>query len=76
MVEAGEEWVRSLGFVVFRVRHLARPEGASEGAGPRARVQIAPAEMGKLSAVSESLEMGLKAVGYGAVEIDPAGYLG
>ena len=70
MVEAGEEWVRSLGFSVFRVRHLV---GDGVGA-PGAKVQIAPVEMHHLKTVGGSLEAGLKAVGYGFVEIDKAGY--
>ena len=45
MVERGEAHVRSLGFRVFRVRHLV--EG---GRPPRARVQIAPEEMAALAA--------------------------
>lgn len=67
MIEQGEAWVRSLGFRVFRVRHHA-------GLPPRARVQIAPDEMGALDAVKDRLCGGLQAVGYGAVEIDPEGY--
>jgi uncharacterized protein len=69
MIERGEAHVRGLGFHVFRVRHIA--EGAQP---PRARVQIAPAEMPRLPAVSRELEAGLRAAGYAAVEIDPAGY--
>jgi uncharacterized protein len=69
MVEKGEAWVRSLGFRVFRVRHLAQPDAA-----PRARVQIAPEEMARLSDIGRDVEGGLLAVGYGGVEIDPAGY--
>lgn len=68
MIERGEEWVRSLGFRVFRVRHHASADA------PRARVQIAPEEMGALAAAEGSLRAGLQAVGYGEVEIDPAGY--
>lgn len=67
MIERGEAHVRSLGFRVFRVRHLA--DGA-----PRARVQIAPEEMPRLPQLREILEAGLRAAGYAAVEIDPAGY--
>jgi uncharacterized protein len=73
MVEQGEEWVRSLGFRVFRVRHLA----AAGAASPSARVQIAPEEMPALdmeTGLSERLVSGLRAVGYAAVEVDPAGY--
>ncbi len=71
LVEAGEEWVRSLGFSVFRVRHLVRDGHPA----PTAKVQIAPAELGRLPEVRAQLEGGLLAVGYGAVEIDPAGYV-
>ena len=69
MVEAGEEWVRSLGFRVFRVRHIAGDAGQVS-----ARVQIAPEEMTGLGALAPKLEAGLRAVGYAAVEIDPGGY--
>ena len=72
MIEAGEAFVRALGFRVFRVRHHL--DGA--GPWPRARVQIAPAEMaGRLDEQEAGrLRDGLLAVGYQAVEIDPAGY--
>jgi uncharacterized protein len=75
MVEKGEEWVRSLGFAIFRVRHVVDADG-EEGAAATvtARVQIAPAEMGKLGGVASRLEAGLLAVGYTSVEIDPKGY--
>jgi uncharacterized protein len=66
MVERGEEWVRSLGFRIFRVRHIV------DSAGPRARVQIAPDEMSNLN--GDQISGGLLAVGYQEVEIDPAGY--
>lgn len=68
MVERGEEFVRSLGFRVFRVRHLAGEATAA------ARVQIAPEEMPRLAEVQPALESGLRAAGYNRVEIDPAGY--
>ena len=70
MVEPGEEWVRSLGFSVFRVRHIVEPETET----CKARVQIAPEEMPQLARVKGSLEQGLVAVGYQTVEIDPEGY--
>jgi len=69
MVERSEAFVRGLGFRVFRVRHVVDPEGAL-----RARVQIAPDEMGSLPELTPMIEKGLAAAGYGAVEIDPAGY--
>jgi uncharacterized protein len=71
MVERGEEFVRSLGFKVFRVRHLVE---AGAEAKFRARVQIAPSEMGGIQGREDVLASGLAAVGYAAVEIDPAGY--
>lgn len=69
MIEQGEAYVRSLGFRIFRVRHLV--EG---NPSPRALVLIEPSEMDRLPAVQTQLEGGLLAVGYAAVEIDPAGY--
>ena len=69
MIERGEAHVRSLGFRIFRVRHLA-----GDSAAPRARVQIAPEEMPRLAQAARDLETGLLAAGYAAVEIDPAGY--
>lgn len=69
MVERGESLVRGFGFRVLRVRHVVESGGA-----PKARVQIAPEEMGKLPRVQGEIEAGLRAVGYAAVEIDPAGY--
>ena len=68
MIERGEALVRSLGFKVFRVRHLALDHET------RARVQIAPDEMPRLAPVTDSLLSGLRSVGYDSVEIDPAGY--
>ncbi|MDD5200290.1 MAG: hypothetical protein PHC88_10875, partial [Terrimicrobiaceae bacterium] len=67
LVERGEAFVRSLGFRIFRVRYLA-------GVPPAARVQIAPAEMPRLDDVGGRLTRGLRAAGFGAIEIDPAGY--
>jgi len=70
MVEAGEEWVRSLGFSVFRVRHLEQIDAK----GARAKVQLAPAEMLRLQDFKRDIESGLQAVGYADVEFDPEGY--
>jgi uncharacterized protein len=69
MVERGEEFVRSLGFRVFRVRHLVGGETS-----PRALVQIAPSEMAGLPPVETDLREGLTSRGYAAVEVDPRGY--
>jgi uncharacterized protein len=65
MVERGEVFVRSLGFRVFRVRHLE---------GDQARVQIAPEEFPSLRGLESRIREGLLAVGYTGVEIDPDGY--
>ena len=69
MVEQGEAYLRGLGFRVFRVRHVVEA-----GQPVRARVLIAPEEMGRVPEVLSLLEGGLKAVGYAGVEIDPRGY--
>lgn len=71
MVERGEAFVRGLGFRVFRVRHLV---GAEAAESPRARLQIAPQEMGELPRLRPQIEAGLRAAGYRSVEVDPAGY--
>ena len=67
LVEQGEEFVRSLGFRVFRVRFL-------EGPPLTAKVQIALDEMERLSDCTARLEAGLKSTGFEAVLIDPDGY--
>ncbi len=67
LVERGEEFVRSLGFRVFRVRYL---DGGTAGA----RVQIAPDEIPALDGQREILNEGLRRAGFGFVEIDPQGY--
>jgi uncharacterized protein len=64
MIERAEAAVRALGFRVFRVRHL----------GDRARVQIAPEEMPRLTERATALEQAVRAEGYATVELDPAGY--
>ena len=69
MVERGEEFLRGLGFRVFRVRHIV--EGALP---PRARVLVAPEEMPRLAGLERDIERGMLAAGYAAAEIDPAGY--
>ncbi len=67
LVERGEAFVRSLGFRVFRVRYL-------EASPPGARLQISPEEMPRLSGLEIPMRDGLRAAGFGAVEIDPDGY--
>jgi uncharacterized protein len=70
MIERAEKIVRSFGFSVFRVRHLA------EGGSCRARIEIFPSEMPKLAAVREALLLGVREVGYEDAWVDPRGYGG
>jgi uncharacterized protein len=61
-VERAEAAVRALGFSEFRVRHL----------GDRARLEIAPSELARVSPeVRGELDAALAAIGYLEVEIDP-----
>lgn len=70
MVESAEDWVRSLGFRVFRVRHLPCPDSS----GFLAKLQVAPEEMDKIEGLKVRIEGGVLAVGYSGLEIDPLGY--
>lgn len=64
-VERAEEAVRALGFRELRVRHL----------GEGARVEIAPAELGRLDAAGrEALERAVLSAGYRTCVVDPEGY--
>ncbi len=71
MVERAEEHIRSLGFRVFRVRHVVKHDSP-----PGARVQIAPGELPVAAPVEAEIAHGLRKAGYATVEIDPAGYRG
>jgi len=71
MVERAEESIRSLGFRVFRVRHVIRAD-----APPDALVQIAPSELPLEPSAQTSIESGVRAAGYCSVQIDPGGYRG
>ncbi|HEY3664267.1 MAG TPA: ATP-dependent sacrificial sulfur transferase LarE [Chthoniobacterales bacterium] len=68
MIERAEAAVRSLGFLIFRVRHEV---GAEEVC---ARVEISPNEIAKLEPLADSLHKALRAAGYDHVLIDPQGY--
>jgi pyridinium-3,5-biscarboxylic acid mononucleotide sulfurtransferase len=68
LVERGEDFIRSLGFRIFRVRYVTEKSGA------RARLQVAPPEMAQLPSLQAKIEGGLVAVGFSSVEIDPEGY--
>jgi uncharacterized protein len=61
-----EEALHALGFRQLRVRHFS----------DRARVEIAPDELGRVQSESlaERIEADLLALGFPAVEIDPRGY--
>ncbi|HEY7515877.1 MAG TPA: ATP-dependent sacrificial sulfur transferase LarE [Vicinamibacteria bacterium] len=64
-VERAEEAVRALGFRELRVRHL----------GDTARLEIAPAEMGRLDAGTRAaVERAVCAAGYRECRVDPTGY--
>jgi uncharacterized protein len=64
-VERAEEAVRALGFREFRVRHL----------GARARIEIAPAEMGRVDdALRAALAAAVRGAGYDGAFVDPDGY--
>ncbi len=65
-IERAEEGLRALGFRELRVRHL----------GDTARVEIAPAEMGRLDEPGclRAVEEAVRASGYGTVHVDPEGY--
>ena len=70
-VERAEAHVRSLGFRVFRVRHIVK-----QGSPPAALVQIAPGELPLAAPERTAIEDGVRAAGYASVEIDPDGYRG
>jgi uncharacterized protein len=61
-----EEALHALGFRQLRVRHFS----------DRARVEIAPDELGRVASesLSQRIEADLLALGFPAVEIDPRGY--
>jgi uncharacterized protein len=65
-VDRAEAGLRALGFRELRVRHL----------GDTARVEIAPAEMGRLEApdLRAAAEAAVRGAGYTGVRIDPEGY--
>lgn len=69
MVEKGEDFIRSLGFKIFRVRYLSGPPVT-------AKLQIAPGEMDCVASLGTSIEEGLKKAGFDFVVIDPDGYRG
>jgi uncharacterized protein len=65
-VARAEQALRALGFRQLRVRHFSN----------RARVEIAPDELGRVASegLASRIEADLLALGFPAVEIDPRGY--
>lgn len=65
-IGSAEQALRALGFRQLRVRHFA----------DRARVEIAPDELGRVAdeGLAGRIEADLLALGFPAVEIDPRGY--
>jgi pyridinium-3,5-biscarboxylic acid mononucleotide sulfurtransferase len=69
MIEQAEEYVRSCGFRIFRVRYLAQP-----GHPPIAKLQIVPSEMDKLPPLETQIREALAAIGFLDLMVDPDGY--
>jgi uncharacterized protein len=69
MIEQAEEFVRSCGFIVFRVRYIAVPEGL-----PSAKLQVDPAENEKLVPMEGTIRQALRAIGFQNLLVDPNGY--
>ena len=69
MIEQAEEYVRSLGFGVFRVRFIAQPL-----LPPLAKIQIEPAAMNKLRDFEPKIRAALRAIGFSELLVDPEGY--
>lgn len=67
MIEEAENWLRDLGFRDVRVRHHE---------GGVARIEVAPGDVGRLSAdeFGGELKAKFEAIGYSEVEVDPLGY--
>jgi PP-loop superfamily ATP-utilizing enzyme len=70
MIENAEEFIRSLGFSVFRVRYI----GNGKREEPDAKLQVDLEEMGKLGALQSKICGGLRAIGFREITIDPDGY--
>jgi pyridinium-3,5-biscarboxylic acid mononucleotide sulfurtransferase len=69
MIEQAEEYVRSCGFQVLRVRYL---EQISQT--PVAKLQINPAEMNRLRPLETQIREALRMIGFGDLIVDPDGY--
>jgi uncharacterized protein len=69
MIEQAEEYVRSCGFGIFRVRYLEEP-----GRPPVAKLQVDPMEMTQLSPLKTQIREALRAIGFRDLVVDPDGY--
>jgi pyridinium-3,5-biscarboxylic acid mononucleotide sulfurtransferase len=69
MIEQAEEYVRSRGFAIFRVRYIA---GESEA--PVAKLQVDPLEMNKLGSLETQIREAFWTIGFRDLVIDPDGY--
>jgi pyridinium-3,5-biscarboxylic acid mononucleotide sulfurtransferase len=69
MIEQAEEYVRSCGFGIFRVRYLEEP-----GRPPIAKLQVDPMEMSQLSPLEAQIREALRAIGFRDLVVDPDGY--
>src|SRR4029077_19971337 len=69
MIEQAEEYVRSCGFGIFRVRYLEEP-----GSPPIAKLQVDPMEMSRLPRLEAQIRDALRAIGFHDLAVDPDGY--
>ena len=69
IIEQAEEYVRSCGFGVFRVRYFAEP-----GRPPTAKLQIDRDEMDRLRPLEAQIREALSAIGFHDMVVDPDGY--
>jgi pyridinium-3,5-biscarboxylic acid mononucleotide sulfurtransferase len=69
MIEQAEEYVRSRGFRIFRVRYLEEP-----GRSPVAKLQLDPMEMCQLPHQEAQIRDALCAIGFRDLAVDPDGY--
>jgi pyridinium-3,5-biscarboxylic acid mononucleotide sulfurtransferase len=69
MIERAEEYVRSCGFGILRIRYLEQI-----GQTPVAKLQIDPGEMERLQPLERQIRETLRAIGFSDLVVDPDGY--
>ena len=69
MIEQAEEYVRSRGFAIFRVRYVVQGNEP-----PVAKLQVDPLEMNKLAPLEVQIREALCVIGFQDLVIDPNGY--